>query len=679
MNTRAATHEAYSRPPHLHSPLLALLWKEWRQQRAVFAALSLVSVVVLVLGWTRSMFHASGGAVLIGCLGMPVLLGANTFAGEHDARTSEFLQLLPSRPLVVFAVKFLVALLLCIPTPLILVGVARLLPESPQMFLLDQPVVALTMPFFFAVGILSSAALVGVTCRNVVGTVFGAIGLTAAGTAWLFLATANFAVVDYQMSFPAAGRDWLELFCLELGLTVALAASFAVSAHPPQALSRRVKRLVTACAACAAVMVVPAVFFFARYVFVLTPADYATSYSGLIEGYPSPSGEQLTAVCSRGGRPRVAFVDAHTGDWSWFSRFHCSNSLTAQGLQSDWSPNGRRYLLARERMPILPLPQFRRVGAFPGQPGVEVWLVDMHTGQSRSLTPPIPTSAWSLTWTDDTTVFSYVGSGMFWDVETGASHECRTPDAVAPGALQGRRRSWSNWRPVDDNSVFAAATLDDPATKQRALHILRFHPNLPVADDIPIDHTWEGEPSLRDVSRDGRCCLVSEYGTRPEWRRYWLVRLPGRSVSEIPPPDGMNWGGDGGARSAQFPRDGRRIVCTVPRGVACYDVETGGWTVWPLTCLPVTRGIGKQPSQTCSISPDGSHALVTLTPSKLAVPLIAVVVDLDTGANRTVWQSDETYAPPMWLGNDRIVAVTRYAIWVLNREGTGKRRLLPRE
>ena len=95
----------------------SLLWKEWHEQRWKLAFTSL-----LLAGFTFCGLHArvipdetvllylSFLAVIL----MPLLIGASLIASERDARTLDTLLALPVKPSVVFAVKTLLGVILCI-------------------------------------------------------------------------------------------------------------------------------------------------------------------------------------------------------------------------------------------------------------------------------------------------------------------------------------------------------------------------------------------------------------------------------------------------------------------------------------------------------------------------------------------------------------------------------------
>ena len=65
----------------------ALLWKEWRQQRALFGILVGAGLLAILSGfWWRPFYAVGLAATLVWGCG-PLLFASNVFAGETDAGT----------------------------------------------------------------------------------------------------------------------------------------------------------------------------------------------------------------------------------------------------------------------------------------------------------------------------------------------------------------------------------------------------------------------------------------------------------------------------------------------------------------------------------------------------------------------------------------------------------------
>lgn len=92
------------------TPVRALIWKEWRQQRIIALGLPAAMVVLCLLFtvlWTDA---AGGGVAMVLWAAMVVALAANAFSGEADDRTCLFLGALPWPRPRLFWIKFGTAL-----------------------------------------------------------------------------------------------------------------------------------------------------------------------------------------------------------------------------------------------------------------------------------------------------------------------------------------------------------------------------------------------------------------------------------------------------------------------------------------------------------------------------------------------------------------------------------------
>lgn len=86
------------------SPLLALLWKEWRQQRWVFLPLLFIlPLPFLVLLFTSG--DPDSGLAIPYLFVVAVLIGSNAFCAEQDDDTEDFLKSLPVRSSTLFGLK----------------------------------------------------------------------------------------------------------------------------------------------------------------------------------------------------------------------------------------------------------------------------------------------------------------------------------------------------------------------------------------------------------------------------------------------------------------------------------------------------------------------------------------------------------------------------------------------
>jgi hypothetical protein len=99
--------------PRRPSPLRALLWKEWRQQRGIFLGMAWIAPVMLLASrWSKEFDLAltAGGFIASYCV--TILLGTNAFNIEADQRTHHFLTAHPLGLRHVFIVKAMIAVCL---------------------------------------------------------------------------------------------------------------------------------------------------------------------------------------------------------------------------------------------------------------------------------------------------------------------------------------------------------------------------------------------------------------------------------------------------------------------------------------------------------------------------------------------------------------------------------------
>jgi hypothetical protein len=102
---------------------LALLWKEWRQQRLVFVLLAATCLGGYAI-WCKANGWRGDGATLTALLAFAALcLGVNAFATDTDERSGEFLDRLPVSAWRLLIVRYLVTMALaslCFVLPVVL-------------------------------------------------------------------------------------------------------------------------------------------------------------------------------------------------------------------------------------------------------------------------------------------------------------------------------------------------------------------------------------------------------------------------------------------------------------------------------------------------------------------------------------------------------------------------------
>ena len=211
-----------NRSCRLRSPLLALLWKEWRQQRWVFLTMVSVPALAYVALIPMSDLLAVALSFLFLCAVL-IVLAANAFCGETDANVSEFLDAVPVSYVTMFWLKYTLALAL----DLVAVGLTALaavllslVGYSPRgdmtQILHALSLVILLLSAAPLAAIVSACARQTVTC--IFGTICAIVGilywlvvlLSEAGWRYLFPGTMELAIVPLlAAAVVVCGARWL--------------------------------------------------------------------------------------------------------------------------------------------------------------------------------------------------------------------------------------------------------------------------------------------------------------------------------------------------------------------------------------------------------------------------------------------------------------------------------------
>ena len=213
---------AQANPNQWQSPVRALLWKEWRQQRWVFLSLVIIPPLAFLSLLVISHFIASVAGLFFFCA-IPVVLGASAFCGEEDDQTSRFLNTVPVSWATEFWVKaFTVFVLNCaaaLGLALIMLAVTPAFPANERVSL-DQGIRAFLfiIPFIFIAS--HTAAIVSVLARRTISCVLATVTVLAPACIWIALIVAIFVKV------PSRPRDLIApAICLILMTLLPIAGS----------------------------------------------------------------------------------------------------------------------------------------------------------------------------------------------------------------------------------------------------------------------------------------------------------------------------------------------------------------------------------------------------------------------------------------------------------------------
>jgi hypothetical protein len=199
------------------------------------------------------------------------------------------------------------------------------------------------------------------------------------------------------------------------------------------------------------------------------------------------------------------------------------------------------------------------------------------------------------------------------------------------------------------------------------LRVLRAAPDLAKAEEKPVEGVWT-RPAVRSVADDGRWLLVEEepYDNPPRPDRFSLVSLADGRTHPIAPPAGVELD-----RAVGFLAGERGLLFDTPDGLRLFAPRTDRW------CLLHPRGV----PASCNVyglsaSPSGRYLAYWDDET-----YVWWCVDLDDPAP-VIGSPDPATVPAHsldWLGDDRLLLLLEDGWWIVNRDGTGKRRLLPRD
>ena len=102
----------------MHSPLIALVWKEWHEQKWKLASCCAVLASPMLVLFAKAQDDFAGDLTVMltmaGAFFLPVFIAMGLVASERSRRTFGTLRALPTRPLTVLGVKALVGALACV-------------------------------------------------------------------------------------------------------------------------------------------------------------------------------------------------------------------------------------------------------------------------------------------------------------------------------------------------------------------------------------------------------------------------------------------------------------------------------------------------------------------------------------------------------------------------------------
>ncbi len=705
------------------SPTLALLWKEWRQQRWIFLLLLAMPPIAFFGLLSFSQFAAYGAAPLFLCA-IPIVLGANAFCVEDEDNTATFLGNLPTRSAKLFWVKAGVVFALVALAWVVLVTMFFVYRggDLGKHGFMDMPFVVHLLIFavLFTVAVLP--ATISVVARSTIGCVIGTLIALALGFFWIWpLVLRPFRGIGWFAHNSGSEEQRLAaLSFIVLGLALSAGRWLWCWGRVSRRLRAKALRIAAPALVFAAVTGGPLAASYAYWTFYAPLSAFISKQphifnsfgprmrlalsafiskqphiAGIREaGGPSADGRWVSVVgWYRGwsGVGRSAIIDTETGEWRWLSRFHESWVWRWKRM---WSPDGRKLLaLISDRWlwPFEAANPGALLGLGPEQGTFSYFVVDTGTGEAqdiRSLCPDLPERfpqdimpviGW---FSEDVVALWDKQSVIFADISKGSLSRC----AVPPNLTSDKIRYWR--LPITDRSVFGSLDAPDSQRLKSELHILRFAPELSEAEALVLQIAGTN-PALREISPDGRWCLAEAQRARNMLLgdlSYLCSVETGEAVLLRASAEMEEQGlVDSRFRVHGFRPDGMTVLLSDGDGLALFGVEDHALRTIPIPAAVVPgRTLGS-----VKLSPSGRYALVWIESGRdagaerrarlsSALPEI-YVTDVETGESWSVWKMPPYLGDFDWLGDERLLFRSRTALWVMNRDGTGKRRLLPEE
>jgi hypothetical protein len=665
------------------SPFRALVWKEWREQRLIWAALLALSFAVEVaLRLTPATAPAREVLLLLIPFlwgSMATLLGANAFAGDRETDTESFMGALPVSRRFRFWVKIgVVAALLWAVQAL----TALCTPET------DWSRAANSQPTYFMYYLLVSFSLgmilFSLTAACVASwssSTFSAFLQTAvAGPClllWMaFMGKLLYAMLDTWRIGADAKLRWSALAtALVLAHAVMLAGAYWLWTAADGGFFRHVRRAATLLALFLFVLLAAPAIVYAR-------ATWAAPV--FPEGFkwiaPSPAGRYalINSLWPEGPwhlNDRTVLLDTETARTVRLSRLRESaigvyGGTTFTKSREIWSPDGARFVFTTSNQWAFPYGCLDRFPPWVTGYLSTSWWVDAADGEAHYVRS---SSGWDAAnwWWDDHTLAFHEGTGMvFQDIRTGERRFC----ADKLSATQMRLLSFPDAR--------ASATGIWVPSSWRELYCYR--PDATVASVVEVQKfpsvLLEAGIYFESVSSDGRWATF--WTGNQVGQHAWMISLKTGVTGEVLPV-GRNL--LGGYLRESFTADSKAILACGRQGIGLWDMGER-----KLEMLYTAPPNSQLLPEWFALSPSGKYLLVNLSSSESGFDAVETdVVDIATKRAWPVWNMNRErwFATVMWLGDDQLVAyenergpdggAVENSLWVMNRDGTSKRKVLP--
>lgn len=676
----------FAEPGGRRSPFRALIWKEWREQRLIWAALlALMFAVEVTLRLIPARAPVREDLLLVVPFlwgSMATLLGANTFAGDRETDTESFMGALPVSRCFRFWVKIgAVAALLWAAQALTALCMPQTdwsrVDNSPPTYFMYYLLVSFSLGMILLV---LTAACVGSWASS---TLSAFLQTAVVGPCLLFwMAFVGKLLYAMLGTWPTGGAmlRWSALaVALVLAHAVMLAGAYRLWTAADDGLSRHVRRAATLLVLFLIVLLAAPAIVYARA--TVTAPLFPEGYKWIV---PSPTGRYALIYSSWPEvywhlNDRTFLLDTATSRKVRLSRLR-ESAITVHGgttftnSREVWSPDCARFVFTTSNQWAFPDGCLRCFPPWVTDDGCKSWWVNAADGEAhyvRSLSGSDLAGQYDFWWDDHTLAF-HEGDGMvFQDIRTGERRFCAD--------IMRARGIWS----LNSHDARVSATGIWHLSPERNLYC--YGPDAAVASvvevQMPPSVPREAWISLESVSPDGRWAILSTWYTGPDnqaWRQWVTCSLETGITDDIGPEEG-NLLGDNLRES--FTPDSKTILACGRQGIGLWDMGKR-----KLEMLYTAPPNSQLLPQRVALSPSGRYLLVNLRPPKWLDVMETDVLDVATKRAWPVWnmKRGNWFAAVTWLGDDQLLTCEQepgapmvQSLWVMNRDGTSKRKVLP--
>jgi len=672
------------------SPILALLWKEWRQQWWV--GLALVCMLILVFFGTLLAFDKQlASATLIWLAGISVVvMGSHAFTGEQDDRSTEFLMLAPVRASTVFWLKSATVLTLLFGGAFLVLVISMIVVGEPiRVDDMREGAVILTSCALLMVAVALVPAIVSIVARRTISCIIVSLLVIPAlwGLSMVSIIWSEWWGANTQSQVVTA----LILHSVFLFLLIVVGARWLWCWAQIAVTTRaRVLRVALLALIYCAVTVGGVMADYIRVTCFTVPQKLFRGQVTL-RNQVSFDEQYITLRITNGlwgNRERIAVINLESGRGQWPSRFRMS--IVNSWLKC-WSPSSNRLLFHEYNELLTPLKNKQKNGYEDSILTQRIFAPS--TGERQSLAEIFPALnndnsdiPYALGWWDDQTLYMYTKHDVvFGNVDTGSIWRCKLSEDIA---AQSNGRNLSLPRFCTERGVYRTfREYEDADEISSQYYFLRFAPDLEECEVLKVDLA-EGLAfaTVPVISKDGRWAYIRAGSkAKKAYSQYLCDLTTGKITNLVFPKSNLNDEANERVIFKSFFRGNNNIlILSSSESIYQYNPKTGEM---------IHREMPKLDEYSWSqgrtrLSPSGRYLFTRINIDSLKLKPEekrvwrkrkqhrTLVMDLDTDS---YWQPSAN-GNLNWLNEEQLIYHDwmERSIMVVNRDGTGKRKLLPK-